>query len=846
MSQGRILPLVGPLLALYLIAEVAASGEALDLGALGLCALALLVSAAPAGFLRGVESPGVRRVTLLGLACGAVLVRAAAPSLASPYLDLAAAVGLPLAGALTAHLALDVPDRPKVLDRRGLVWLVWGGAAGACVGALLADAPAMPVGGDVLIVPQRWAWAAPISAVVGAVIAGALRVARRRLGSAPDALASNGSATLGVAVAVVAGVAGLALVRGDALAPRVARGLWALSLVALLAGHVAMLGARRQVHAGRSTRRLIAGALAVGAVSIAAALWVGELPRDPVAIGVGVAACAIAAALLYRAALAGVRRLLAPFGGRLIEGAAEALRRAVGATDLEQLGAAILPPLRRASGSLDADPYLFLLDPPREVRVDAASIAHVEPRELSPALVARLQEKPGEVVIAAPLAEQVVRRADLRPLAEALERLDAACVVPLSVDFEVEGALVVPRGRRRAALTLEEIHGLEKLGRHLGGQVAMLAQHERGRRRTRDAVVAREKLSEQLEQAQEELEKLRADTRILKAGGAAERFTEPAIAYSPPMRQLTRRVQEVGPVDAPVLLRGEEGTPLDRVAHLVHQAGGRRGGPFVVAECAAVRPERTEATLFGEASGSPGWLRLASGGTCLLLDVPALSLEAQAKLAEALATHRAPLADGTGSYLLEARLIATSRVPLGPLVAAGTFDAELHRRLEPLVLEVPPLRERKEDLPSLILLALDRACRVSGRPVIGIDAAAQERLLAHDWPGNASELASVVDRAVAAATGDKITPDDLPALAEPVAADPWSGTYAEIEARALEAAMAKADGNKSEAARLLGLKRTTFLDKLKRHDMATPSKPPPPPKKKRSRGKGGEASDSAA
>lgn len=846
MSQGRIFPLVGPLLVLYLIAEVAASGEALDLGAMGLCVLALIVSAAPAWMLRGAPRPGVRRVTTLGVACGVVLVRAAMPSLSSLYLDLGASIGLPLAGALALHLALDTPDRPRALGHRWLRWLAWGGAVVASVGALLAEAPAMPVGGDVLIVPQRWTWAAPLYAGLAVAVAAVLRVARRRMGSAPEALASNGWATLGSTVAVAAGLSGLGLVRADALAPEVARGLWAASLVSLLAGHVAMLGARRQVHAGRSTRRLIAGALAVGVVSVLAALLVERLPSDPVAIGVGVAFCAVASAALYRLTFVAVRRLLAPFGGRLIEGTNEALRRAVGATDLEQLGAAILPPLRRASGALDADPYLLLVDPSREVRVDAASIAHVEPRELSPALLARLAEKPGEVVVAAPIAEQVVRRADLRPLADALERLDALCVVPLAVDFEVEGALVVPRGRRRAALTLEEIDRLETLGRHLGGQVAMLAQSERGRRRTRDAVVAREKLAEQLEHAQEELDKLRADTRILKAGGAAERFTEPAIAYSRPMRQLTQRVQEVGPVDAPVLLCGEEGTPLDRVGHLIHQAGGRRAGPFVVAECAAVRPERTEAALFGEAKvESPGWLRLAAGGTCLLLDVPALSLEAQAKLAEALATHRAPLADGTGSYLMEARIVATSRVPLGPLVAAGAFDAELHRRLEPLALEVPPLRERREDLPSLLLLALDRTCRVTGLPVLGIDAAAQEALVEHAWPGNLRELASVVDRAVAAAQGEKITLEDLPPLAPTEAADPWSGTYAEIEARALEAAMARADGNKSEAARLLGLKRTTFLDKLKRHDMGTPSRPPPP-KTRRSKHPPEKGADSAA
>ncbi len=255
----------------------------------------------------------------------------------------------------------------------------------------------------------------------------------------------------------------------------------------------------------------------------------------------------------------------------------------------------------------------------------------------------------------------------------------------------------------------------------------------------------------------------------------------------------------------------------------MHSSGGRREGPFVVAECAAVRPERAEAALFGESAETrPGWLRLAEGGSCLLLDIPAVSLDAQAKLAEAIATRRAHPADGAAGYALDARVVATTRVPLDALVDAGAFNLELHRRLEPLVLSVPPLRERREDIPSLVLLALDRSCRTAGREVMGIDPDALEALVAHAWPGNGRELASVIDRAVERAAGPNVRLADLPPLApaepEPID-DPWAGTYAELEARILEHAMARAGGNKSEAARLLGLKRTTFLDKLKRHGL---------------------------
>src|SRR5690606_21343133 len=137
--------------------------------------------------------------------------------------------------------------------------------------------------------------------------------------------------------------------------------------------------------------------------------------------------------------------------------------------------------------------------------------------------------------------------------------------------------------------------------------------------------------------------------------------------------------------DAPVLLVGEDPSALDRVGHLLHESSGRREGPIVVADCAAVRPERAEAALFGESSElRPGWLRLAEGGTCLLLDAPALSLEAQAKLAEAIATRRAHPADGAAAYPIDVRVVVTSRVDVAALAGAGAFDLELHRRLEPL------------------------------------------------------------------------------------------------------------------------------------------------------------------
>lgn len=829
-SQGRILPLLGPAAVLYLIAEAVTSAGALDATALGACALALALSALPLWYLRRPEElAGARRVALLGVLSGIVLVRWARPELPSPYLDFTAVVAGPLLGVIVVQLASTTPDSPEAIARRRrplLTLLLTLGVASSAAAAL-ALAPAFSLFGNVVLVPPRWELSAPIFAVFSFLVALALRLARRRLGSTPEALAASLWAQLGLwaALATSGGVLALALSGTVHVESAQARLSIAAGLAALVAGHAAMLGARRQVHAGKSTRRVLASAISVIAVATGAAQLGDRMPHDPVAIGVALALAIVTSAVLYRALASIFARTLAPFGGRLLASVDEARERAWGVTSLEELGEAILPPLRRGSGALDAEPLLWTIDPPRQVRVDAAGVAHVRERDPSPAMTQHVLERPGEIVVSAPLAEQVVRRADLRGIVDALEREDALCVVPLSIDRELEGLLIVPRGRRRAALTLEEIDRLEQLGRQIAAPVALLCAQERARLRTGEAVLARERLEEELEAKDEELAKLRADARILKAGGAAERFTAPAIAYSPAMRALMKRVLEVGPLDAPVLLLGEDGTPLDAIGHLVHANGGRREGPFVVADCAAVRPERAEAALFGESAHSkPGWLRLAEGGTCLLLDVPALSLDAQAKLAEAIATRRADPADGAASYALDVRIVATSRVALDRLVEAGAFDLELSRRLDPLVLAVPPLRERREDVPSLVLLALDRSCRVVGRPVMGIDADALEVLVDHAWPGNVRELESVLERAVAGAAGPNVALRDLPPLAPlELPADPWTGTYAELEARILEHAIARAGGNKSEAARMLGLKRTTFLDKLKRHELLGPA-----------------------
>jgi two-component system response regulator HydG len=824
LKKSRTLSLVGLAAVLYLVADVVSAAGGVSRAGLVVAAVASLLALAP--FVVRDGGQGARRVGALGVAAALALVGHVAPHALSLVAEVVEGLAYAAVAALVVDLALTAPDRPRALAApwlRLLPWLVSGFAA--LVG-LLAALPALTLGGDALLVPPAFAGAPPAAALVAVLVAIALRAARRRLGSGPDALAANAWAQLGAVPAAVLGAVALAGTAAGALSLESpwARSLVGLAGLTLVVGHVRLVDPRERPAAGRATRRAVATALTLMAVGAVAASLHELVPRESITLGLFAAATLLAAAGLYRALHPLVAFVLAPARGRLLEAIDVALARLVAATTLDEVARAVLGPLRDASRKRDAAPQLYTVAPPRVARIDAAGEPHLETRELSAPLLARLVERPGELIERAPLEARIVRRPLERPLLDALVALDALVVVPLSTSGELDGVLVVPRGRRGSGLALEELAALEKLGAALAARVAVLTRAERADGRAAAITSAHDREEERAAALDEELTRLRADLRVLKAGPAADRLATPPVAYAPATRALVARVAEVAPLDAPVLLVGESGTGLEVIAVALHAQSSRARGPFVVADCGAVRPERSEAALLGEegAEGGahPGWLRLAAGGTLFLVDVPALSREAQRALAEALAVRQARAVGGAGAYAVDTRIIATSQRALEELLAASAFDAELGQWLAPLALDVPALRDRREDLPSLVLLALDRAARTLGREPVGIDPVALEVLLTHAFPGNLRELQSVIDRAVRASHGSKVTRADLPPLSGTAhTEDPLGGTYEAIERRILEHALLRASGNKSEAARLLGLKRTTFLDKLRRYKL---------------------------
>lgn len=301
------------------------------------------------------------------------------------------------------------------------------------------------------------------------------------------------------------------------------------------------------------------------------------------------------------------------------------------------------------------------------------------------------------------------------------------------------------------------------------------------------------------------------------------------VGASAPMRDLVRRVERLAPTPSNVLLQGEPGTGKEVVARKIHRLSPRAGRPFVRVHCAAIAEERLEAELFGSerAGGTaagvrkPGFFEVADGGTLFLDGVAELPLPVQGRLARVLQGREIVRLGGTRPRPADVRVVSSTRGDLAALVAGGAFHEDLFYRLNVIVLRLPPLRDREGDVALLAEHFLDRIRVDANRRVLGFRAEALQRLIAHRWPGNVRELKSVIERAVLLGTSEWVEPRDLeisgggaPAL--PGSAKPLAQIVADIERAHILKALSAAGGRKSQAARTLGMNRTTFLYKLKK------------------------------
>jgi transcriptional regulator with GAF, ATPase, and Fis domain len=329
-------------------------------------------------------------------------------------------------------------------------------------------------------------------------------------------------------------------------------------------------------------------------------------------------------------------------------------------------------------------------------------------------------------------------------------------------------------------------------------------------------------------------DKLEDENRFLRQ--RIEAATDGAlVGDSKALRELRKTLDRVAKSDASVLLLGESGTGKGLLARLLHATSPRTDQPFMQVDCGAIAASVFESELFGHARGAftgatrmrRGPIELAHGGTLFLDEIGELPLELQPKLLRVLEDKVVMRVGATQPVSVDVRIIAATNRNLEQMVAAGEFREDLYFRLRVVELTVPPLRERRADLPALCDSLLPRVARRAGYAVKPIAQDALARMMGYAWPGNVRELENVLERALVLGEGPEIAATDLELserapLIDPIAdekSQPHDAVMDEIERRRLSAALAAAEGNQSHAAKALGMPRTTFINKLRRHGL---------------------------
>jgi len=305
------------------------------------------------------------------------------------------------------------------------------------------------------------------------------------------------------------------------------------------------------------------------------------------------------------------------------------------------------------------------------------------------------------------------------------------------------------------------------------------------------------------------------------------------VGRSRAMEELRVHLAVVGDSQATVLVRGESGTGKELAARAIHRASARRAGPFVSLNCGALPAQLLESELFGYEKGAftgaagakPGQFELANGGTIFLDEIGECSPELQVRLLRVLQEKEVQRLGGTRRVATDFRLVAATNRNLAEDIKAGRFREDLFYRINVIEVTMPPLRERREDIPLLAAFFLERFARRENKTCEGISGAALERLSAHDWPGNVRELENAIERGVVVGRGPLLEAADLPPQVRSTAeaAGPIADlagrdlSLAEVEKAVIAAQMARHGGNKSQAARALGISRKLLYSKLREY-----------------------------
>jgi two-component system response regulator HydG len=325
---------------------------------------------------------------------------------------------------------------------------------------------------------------------------------------------------------------------------------------------------------------------------------------------------------------------------------------------------------------------------------------------------------------------------------------------------------------------------------------------------------------------------LRGEVKRLREVVAQTRGRGDLIGSSSAMQQVYGLIDQVSTTDATVLITGESGTGKEVVAREIHQRSKRAAGPFVAINCAAVPEQLLESELFGHAKGAftdakqnrPGLFQQANGGTLFLDEIGEMALVLQPKLLRALQERKVRPVGGDSEIVIDVRLVTATNRDLEEMVEDKRFREDLYYRINVIHIPLPPLRARGGDVLLLAQHMLKHYAAVFDKKVIGLAAAAAERMMTYDWPGNVRELGNCLERAVALARFEEIQVEDLPEkirssrhrLSLSGTELPELLTLEEIERRHVLRVLEACDGNRTDAAKMLGLDRKTLYRKLLR------------------------------
>jgi len=322
---------------------------------------------------------------------------------------------------------------------------------------------------------------------------------------------------------------------------------------------------------------------------------------------------------------------------------------------------------------------------------------------------------------------------------------------------------------------------------------------------------------------------LREENRSLREA-LGKRFSHPnVVARSPKMQEVLSTVERVAPTNATVLLGGESGVGKDLIARAIHEKSRRASGPFLKINSTAIPENLLESELFGFEKGAftgavaskPGKFELADKGTLFLDEIGDVPPATQVKLLRVLQEREFERLGGTKTVKVDVRLVAATNRDLREALEQGTFREDLYYRLNVVPIDIAPLRERKEDIPDLVDLFVTRFAGESGKVIEGITPQAMQMLANYHWPGNVRELQNIVERACALSKGPQLEAADIHIDVRPSKSGngapgflPEGLTLEQYEDEMVQEALRRANGNKSQAARLLGLSRNALRYRL--------------------------------